>query len=321
VHQRRGGFADQRQPDQRPGDVEGDTVDVHERAAGQADETRTARTRNCHGAAGRADSPAPRRRREPARHPWRRAPASAAVRCRSGLTRTTSHARPHRSRPRITSADGSSCQRPSRGGPTSGTRGGCCARTRRTRAREPEHVARLVRGREAPAAEDVADRVDAVGDVVQDESRTAPPHSSPVRPASTDPPIATPSPKAQRETADRPQREAAVDEADHRVARAGPARSAPRPALSWRNSQPTCACSSPAARRPADAVVDVGAVRIARAGRRTRGACGGRRPTRSPALDRRRSQRGEIRDHRPRLEAAVGEQPWNPTVTPRPVST
>jgi hypothetical protein len=79
-----------------------------------------------------------------------------------------------------------------RGTPRSGRRGGCCARTRRRKQREPEHVARLVRRAEPPATEDVADRVDAERDVMQDEEphRAAPQQprqpgaDGPARPAS-----------------------------------------------------------------------------------------------------------------------------------------
>ena len=62
--------------------------------------------------------------------------------------------------------------------------------------------------------------------------------------------------------------------------------------------------------RPADAVIDMGAVRVARACRRRRGACGGRRPRRSPAPRSRPSRRPRTspRSHRRGLEAPVGEQ-------------
>jgi hypothetical protein len=115
------------------------------------------------------------------------------LRWRSGLTRTTSHASPQASKPRMTSADGSSCQR-SR--PWHAEVGKAwwllCQDLAEGRQREPEHVARLVRRAEPPATEDVADRVDAERDVMQDEEphRAAPQQprqpgaDGPARPAS-----------------------------------------------------------------------------------------------------------------------------------------
>ena len=120
----------------------------------------------------------------------RRGPARPASRARApGVTFTTSQASPTRSRPRISQPEGSnSYQRR----PWKAERGKAwwlwCQASPSDGQRQPEDVRRLVVGVEAAAAEEVADRVDAPGDVVHEEDpheaapqqrRAAPPPSEP----------------------------------------------------------------------------------------------------------------------------------------------
>ena len=84
--------------------------------------------------------------------------------------------------------------------------------------RQPQQVARLIVGRKAPAAEEVTQRVDAVGHVVQ-HARCAPrpPTAAPRAPRPRVPPISTPRPNGiARPTSDH-STNVTVDEADHRV--------------------------------------------------------------------------------------------------------
>ena len=96
----------------------------------------------------------------------------------------------------------------------------------------------------AAPAEDVAQRVDAVGDVVQDEHRTAPPHSRPVSPAASCRRAGSRARSAARAD-DRPEEERAVDEPDHRVGEQVGRVALLVPRWVWMNSQPTCAWNRP----------------------------------------------------------------------------
>ena len=110
---------------------------------------------------------------------------------RSGLMRTTSQASPVRSSAQITHAEMSSCQprrpwRVRRRERVVVVVPGLAERERR----EPEQVARLVAGLEVPAAEEVAQRVDAVGHVVDDEhAHEAAPQQAGRAPVASEPPI------------------------------------------------------------------------------------------------------------------------------------
>jgi hypothetical protein len=238
--------------------------------------------RNCHRGAGNSP-PGAGRSRPPsaARYAPTRRPGRAALRWRSGLTRTTSHASPQASKPRMTSADGSSCQRPR----AVARRGRECVVVvvpglAEGGQREPEHVARLVRRAEPPATEDVADRVDAERDVMQDEEphRAAP--QQPRQPGADGPADRHAEPERHRETGERSQHERAVDEADRGVGEE--VRRVPRPGstLVVAKQPAHVGAAGRAARRPSR-------LRGRRADcadrpddRRTHGACGDRPPTR-----------------------------------------
>jgi hypothetical protein len=83
---------------------------------------------------------------------------------------------------------------------------------------EPGEVARLVGRLEAPPAEEVAERIDAVGDVVhaEDPHRAAPEHAG--EPGDHRAADRDPKPEGGGEAAGRPDQEGAVDEADEPVA-------------------------------------------------------------------------------------------------------
>src|SRR3954469_20523668 len=176
--------------------------------------------------------------------------------------------------------------------------------------REPEDVARLVARRVRAAPERVADRVDAVGDVVQGE------HPDPAAPqqagqrgleAAADEP---PEPEGEREPADRPDEERAVDERDHRVAQQVGRVAGARAALVMAK-QPADVGVQQAAQRTAqaDAVVDVRAVRVARPVRERVVLAVVGDPRDHRPLDRRRAEDRETAAHHAAgLEAAVREQ-------------
>ena len=130
--------------------------------------------------------------------------------------------------------------------------------------RQPREVARLVVGVEAPAPEEVAQRVDREGDVVQDEQ----PHGAAPQQAgerrgerAADQPA-----QAERgaEAADRPVEEGAIDEAHDRIGDQVGRVALARAALGVQE-EPAHVRVGQAAQRaaPADAVIDVRAVRIA----------------------------------------------------------
>ena len=101
--------------------------------------------------------------REGQRATWRSRPA-ACVCWRAGSIRTTSHARPTLSSPRMTEADGSiSYQRMPWAAEVGKAWWLLCHASPNGQQRQPRQVARLVAGVEAPAPEEVAQRVDAVG--------------------------------------------------------------------------------------------------------------------------------------------------------------
>ena len=178
------------------------------------------------------------------------------------------------------------------------------------RQRQPGEVARLVLGLIGLAAEHVAERVDAVGDVVEDEHphRAAPEHSGqPAEDLAADPPAEE---EGDEEAGHRPEEEAAVDEAAHRVALEVGGEAVLAAALGV-VEEPAHVGVVEALQRaaPAAAVSVVGAVGVAlgvRAGvvLSVVGDPGDQRP-----LDRRRAKRPEdAAQGRAGGEAAVGEE-------------
>ena len=138
--------------------------------------------------------------------------------CRSGAMRTTSQARPVFSSAQMTHAEGSNCQRDE---PVAG-RGGesvmvVVPRLAEREDRQPPQVAGLVAGLEPLAAEEVAERVDAVRRVVKDQH----PHgAAPQQPGQGRGERAADQPAEQErhgEPGDHPQQERAADQVDDRV--------------------------------------------------------------------------------------------------------
>ena len=238
-HERRRRLGGQREANQRPGEVERDATDVDDSSRVSPVMTRTARKRNCGEARRLAGHTGPRR---PARQPPSPDPAAPAC---LALGADPDHVPDQAARSSAADDQRREVELPAAEAvarPRSGRRGGCCARPRRRRRREPGEVARLVGGREAPAAEDVAERVDAVGDVVQDEDphRAAP--EQPGQPARDDP---ADRPRRARTAAPgppRPERRRCGRRSDHRVGdQVGRVTLARCRAGRGRNSQPTCA--------------------------------------------------------------------------------
>ena len=147
--------------------------------------------------------------------------------------------------------------------------------------REPREVARLVAGVEAPAPEEVAQRVDREGHVVQDEH----PHGAAPQQAgerggegAADEPA---QPERGAEAADRPARGTCDRRSSPPGRRAGRARSACAIRAGCAGRASPCARAPGRAARRASRRRDRRAGCAGRpAGRRTRGACDGRPPTR-----------------------------------------
>ncbi len=208
------------------------------------------------------------------RRPW---PAR-----RSGETRTTSQTRPSFSRPSMTI--GGDVDLPAAEAVDGGGREGVVVVVpglAEGRDRDQRQVARLVAGLEVAVAEDVAERVDAVGEVVQDEDADqAAPEQAGDRgeQGAADQPAER---EGDEEAEDRPVDEGAVDPVDRRILDQV-RREALLVAALGVDEEPAHVGVEEAAQGagPAVAVVDVGAVRDRPLRRRRRGACGGRRPRR-----------------------------------------
>ena len=224
------------------------------------------------------------------------------------LTWTTSQARPTRSMQEISHADGSSCHQRS---PCRAEVGKawwllCQASPKvggasQARLRDSSPVAK--RRRPKKWQRELMQKVA----WWRTNIRTAPPHSSPVRPPTIVPVSATPSPKGMARPSEHPQHEGAVDEAHDRVGE-----QVLRVALLLgelvAEEDPADVRVEEAAQRPAPAaaVADVGAVRIARlVGEGVVPAVVGD-PLDHRALQRHRAQRGQ----QPRIAALVLKLRW-----------
>jgi hypothetical protein len=130
--------------------------------------------------------------------------------------------------------------------------------------RQPGEVLGLVLGIERLAPEHVAERVDAVGDVMDEEDSHRP---TPEKPGEAGPhgaPDRDPEPERHRQAEQRPYREGAIDEANHRVAEkvgseaalAAPVGVDEQPANMGMDEPPQSAA-------PTGTVPHVGAVRVA----------------------------------------------------------
>jgi hypothetical protein len=179
------------------------------------------------------------------------------------------------------------------------------------RQRQPQQVARLVAGLEAPATEEMAQRVDAVRHVMEHEHahRAAPQEAGQTgidRAADGDPEA-----EWRREAGEHPQHERAVDEAHDRILEQVRCVAGALAALGV-DEQPAEMGMREAGERAleAAAVPDVGAVRIAiLVGEGVMLAVVGD-PGDDRALDRGRAEHGQDRpDRAGRLEAAVREMP------------
>ena len=184
---------------------------------------------------------------------------------RSGETRTTSQTRPSFSRPSITSGgDVDLAAAEAVGG---GGREGVVVVVpglAEGRDRDQRQVARLVGGLEVAVAEDVAERVDAVGEVVEDEDadQAAPEQAGEAgEEGAADHPAER---EGEQQADDRPVDEGAVDPADDRVLEQV-GREALLVAALGVDEEPAHVGVEEAAQgaAPAVAVVDVGAVRVA----------------------------------------------------------
>ena len=201
---------------------------------------------------------------------------------RAGSMRTTSHARPIFSRPRMTRLRG--VELPPAHPVGGGGREGVVVvvpRLAEGQHRQPREVARLVVGVEAPAPEEVAQRVDREGDVVQDEQ----PHGAAPQQAGQrggERPADQPA-QAERgaEAADRPSRGRCDRRSSRPDRRSGPARSAcGRRAGCAGRASPCARGPGRAARRASPRRDRRAGCADRRAGRRRRGACDGRPPRR-----------------------------------------